>query len=76
MAALLFFGLALYFIALWIAKKTIEPIRKSEEYARSYNHHIAHELKTPLAIIRSDLELALKSPQDVSSYIGSAVEEV
>lgn len=69
------FGFFLYFIALWIAKKTIEPIRKSEEYARSYNHHIAHELKTPLSVINSDLDLALRIPEEAKEYIQSAIEE-
>lgn len=75
-AAILLFGFVLYFVALWMARATIDPIRKSEEYARSYNHHIAHELKTPLAIMRSDLELALRSPSETREHLGSAIEEI
>ena len=73
---ILIFWVILFFISLKIAKNTIEPIRKSEELARSYNHHIAHELKTPLAIIKSDLELASRDMAGTKEYIASAQEEV
>lgn len=39
----------------------IERLKKSSEKMKQFNHDVSHELKTPLAIIISDLELAIKT---------------
>lgn len=47
----------IYFVALFLANATINPIEKNNEKLKSYNHNLAHEIKTPLAVIYSNLEL-------------------
>lgn len=47
----------LYFIALYFAKLSITPIREHNASLESYNRNVAHELRTPLAVMQSNLEL-------------------
>ncbi len=47
----------IYFVALFLAKAIIKPIEKNNEKLKSYNHNLAHEIKTPLSVIYSNLEL-------------------
>ena len=46
-----------YFVSYFLAKITIKPIKEANELLKSYNHNLAHELKTPMAVIKSNLEL-------------------
>jgi signal transduction histidine kinase len=46
-----------YFISYFLAKITIKPIKEANELLKSYNHNLAHEVKTPMAVIKSNLEL-------------------
>ena len=46
----------------------IERLEKSFEHVNEFSSHVAHELKTPLAIIRGEVELALSEPRDVDEY--------
>lgn len=66
--------LIIYFLAGHLARITIEPIREHNEALESYNHNVAHELKTPLAIMRSNLELLKLKPEQ--KFIDSTTEEV
>ncbi len=46
---------------------------------RKFNAEVAHELRTPLAILRGETEVALRSPQnteEVSSLLSSNLEEI
>jgi len=47
----------IYLVSYYLAKITIWPIEKNNKKLKEYNHNLAHELKTPLAVIKSDLEL-------------------
>jgi len=47
----------IYFVSYFLAKFTIKPIEENNKKLKEYNHNLAHELKTPLAVIKSDLEL-------------------
>jgi signal transduction histidine kinase len=47
----------LYYISLKLANKTTNNIKLANKKLREYNYNVAHELKTPLSVIKSDLEL-------------------
>jgi len=50
-------SLITYFLSLYLAKITIRPLKKVNTKLKEYNHNLAHEIKTPLSIIKSNLEL-------------------
>lgn len=52
----------------------IEPIREHNASLASYSHNVAHELKTPLAVMRSNMELLKLSKSE--KLIDSTNEEV
>ncbi len=70
--SLLFF-LVIFGISLKIASYTLRPIKESNARLREYNHHVAHELKTPLAVLKSNLELAQISG-DIDDVVCSKCE--
>lgn len=72
--AIIIFVIAIYFLSRFFAQLTMSPIRKNNTLLREFNHSLAHEIKTPLSVIRLNLE-TLKS-KTKSSLISSAVEEV
>jgi signal transduction histidine kinase len=45
----------------------IEQIDRSFERMRQFSADVSHELKTPLTIIRGEIELALTSKKSVSA---------
>ncbi len=47
----------LYYLSLKLAYSTTKNIKIANKKLKEYNHNVAHELKTPLAIIKSDLEI-------------------
>lgn len=46
----------------------IQRIRTSVEYMNQFSISASHEMKTPLTILRGELELALKSPKSPEQY--------
>lgn len=56
---LIFFisSIIIYFFSLRLAYLTTKPIKETNQKLIDYNHNLAHELKTPLAIIKTNLEL-------------------
>jgi signal transduction histidine kinase len=49
-------------------------MREANEKLKSYNHNLAHELKTPLSVIKSNLELlSLEYDEDL---VKSSQEEI
>ncbi len=63
-----------YFIAYILAKITIKPIEDNNKKLKEYNHNLAHEIKTPLAVVKSNLEL-LELGYD-KSLVASSIEEI
>lgn len=57
----------------------IERLEKSFEHVNEFSSHVAHELKTPLAIIRGEMELALTEAREPAEYqrvLNVSLEEV
>jgi signal transduction histidine kinase len=64
----------IYFLSIHLAKLMLTPIREHNTALESYSHNVAHELKTPLAVMRSNMELLKLSKSE--SLIDSTNEEV
>ena len=59
-----------------MSKLTLTPIEQARTRSLSYNRYLAHELKTPLAVIRSDLELTKLGKVYDSAAINSSLDEI
>lgn len=64
----------IYLLARYLARLTIEPIREQSRELEAYSHNVAHELRTPLSVMRSNLELLKIKPE--SRFIDSTDEEI
>ncbi len=64
----------IYIVAYMLAKITIKPIEENNKKLKEYNHNLAHEIKTPLAVVKSNLEL-LELGYD-KSLVESSIEEI
>lgn len=64
----------IYIVAYLLAKITIKPIEENNKKLKEYNHNLAHEIKTPLAVVKSNLEL-LELWYD-KSLVASSIEEI
>ncbi len=69
-----FLSFFIYLFSYKLAKLSLEPIKTYNESLKLYNHHIAHELKTPLSVLKSDLELLKMWIDDET--LKSSLEEV
>ena len=50
-------SIIIYFVSLKLAFLTTKPIKETNKKLKNYNHNLAHELKTPLAVLKTNLEL-------------------
>lgn len=66
--------MVIYYFSISLARMVIEPIREHNASLASYSHNVAHELKTPLAVMRSNMELLKLSKSE--KLIDSTNEEV
>jgi two-component system sensor histidine kinase CiaH len=64
----------IYLLSRYLARITIEPIRQQSRELEAYSHNVAHELRTPLSIMRTNLELLRIKPE--SRFIISTDEEI
>jgi len=76
MCGILLFSVLLFIAAINISKKVIRPIEGLAERERAYARHIAHELKTPLSVVKSDLELLLADPSETKERITDSIDEI
>ena len=63
----------IYLISRRLASLSFEPLIEANAKLKTYNHNLAHELKNPLSIIKTDLELA--KLERSFKKIDSALEE-
>jgi len=62
-------GLVLVASGGWLlAQKSVAPVERSMEQMRRFMADAAHELRTPVAVIRSRVDVTLERPRDAAAY--------
>jgi signal transduction histidine kinase len=65
-------ALLLASLAAWVlARRATEPAERAMEQLERFTADAAHELRTPLAVLRTRTEVALQAPRDVDHYLGT-----
>ncbi len=64
----------IFFLSRYLARLTIRPIQEHNKELESYSHNVAHELRTPLSVMRSNLELLRIKPEN--RFIQSTDDEI
>ncbi|MDB4911924.1 MAG: hypothetical protein JWO39_2747 [Gemmatimonadetes bacterium] len=63
------FGLVLVASGGWLlAQKSVAPVEATMEQMRRFMADAAHELRTPVAVIRSRVDVTLERPRDAATY--------
>ena len=72
-----FIGIALFALVLVagggfvLVRKSTAPIERSIEYMRRFMADAAHELRTPITILRTRAEIALQQSREVDDYVSA-----
>jgi len=62
-------GLLLVASGGWLlAQKSVAPVERTMEQMRRFMTDAAHELRTPVAVIRSRVDVTLERPRDAAAY--------
>lgn len=51
--------------------KSAEPVERTMDQMRQFMADAAHELRTPITVLRSRAEIALQQPRDSASYVAT-----
>ncbi len=70
----IFLSIFIYLISYILAKITIKPIEDANKMLKEFNHNLAHEIKTPISIIKSNMELL--SLWYEKKLVDSSIEEL
>ena len=65
---------ALFLVAaggFFLVRKSTAPIERSMEFMRQFMADAAHELRTPITILRTRAEVALQQPRDTENYVSA-----
>ncbi len=65
---------ALFLVAaggFFLVRKSTAPIERSIERMRSFMADAAHELRTPITILRTRAEVALQQPREAANYVSA-----
>lgn len=67
-------------LSYWFAKRTLRPIQESHEAQRRFTADASHELRTPISVMRSEIEVAAKDKNltvdDAKKVFTSNIEEI
>jgi signal transduction histidine kinase len=72
-----FVGIALLALVLvaaggfFLVRKSTAPIERSIEFMRRFMADAAHELRTPITILRTRAEIALQQPREAANYVSA-----
>ena len=65
---------ALFLVAaggFFLVRKSTAPIERSIEFMRRFMADAAHELRTPITILRTRAEVALQQPREAANYVSA-----
>lgn len=54
-----------------LVRKSTEPIERSMVYMQRFMADAAHELRTPITVLRTRTEVALQQPRDAATYVSA-----
>lgn len=72
----LFLTIALYFIWYKFVGKALRPVQRSLEDMSDFVHNAGHELKTPLAVMRGNLQVMQSEKEYDPKLIKTSIKEV
>lgn len=55
----------------FLVRKSTQPIERSIVFMRRFMADAAHELRTPITILRTRAEIALQQPRDTANYVSA-----
>jgi signal transduction histidine kinase len=55
----------------FLVRKSTAPIERTIEFMRRFMADAAHELRTPITILRTRAEVALQQPRDAANYVSA-----
>jgi signal transduction histidine kinase len=55
----------------FLVRKSTDPVERSMEHTRQFMADAAHELRTPIAVLRTRAEVALQAPRTPEGYVSA-----